>query len=107
MPKNAQEKQGIPESLLTQLNEHTQGGFCILYVNNHGEPAVITEFDTLTHQMGMYQFAADYFTAINRLQREQTQTMCAGLANVISSRNEEPHDEDGDTDTIDEGDEED
>lgn len=98
MATNVQKKLGIPEALLSQLNEHTQGGFCLIYVNNHGEPSVVTEFDSLVHQMGIYQFAADFFTSLNKLQAEQTTQVCMGLVHVVSSRDEEPADDEDDED---------
>jgi hypothetical protein len=106
MPKKELPPSRIPEALLKQINEHTQGGFVILFVNNQGQPSVTAKFDTLIQQMGMYQFALDYFQSINNLQSEQTSQICQGLANVTATRDDEPAEEEGDEDE-DDGEEDD
>ncbi len=65
IPLKPEEKFEMPSQVLNMLNECTKGGYILLYVNESGNPDVITECDSEIVALGLQKFGVEYFNTID------------------------------------------
>tara|TARA_R100000152_G_C6776423_1_gene205534 strand:- start:2182 stop:2475 length:294 start_codon:yes stop_codon:yes gene_type:complete len=73
----------IPQSMLRQLNEFSDGGFVLFTFDDNGNPNVHSKFDTNKDAMALQMFISNYAEAIEEISVRST-------LNSISS--EDPND---------------
>lgn len=57
----------LPESILKQLNEFSQGGYILFRVNDDGNPEVYVQFDNMINAVGLTRYAASWANSIDQL----------------------------------------
>lgn len=72
--KIAQEKRFvIPASFFSQLQEFSNGGYCLLLINDLGNPEIYTKFDTSVASLALHKFGLDYFDLMDGVNTNVTQ----------------------------------
>ncbi len=63
----------IPEGILTQLDEFTEGGFILIAAPaGGGPPDVISHFDSVTTMYGLHGYAKEYFADCSKRMSQMT-----------------------------------
>lgn len=58
----------IPESFFNQLNEFTNGGYVLFYVNAKGSPEVRTQFDNDIYGLAIHNFIRYFANSVEDIQ---------------------------------------
>lgn len=62
----------IPQSMLRQLNEFSDGGFVLFTFDDNGNPNVHSKFDTNKDAMALQMFISNYAEAIEEISVRST-----------------------------------
>ena len=62
----------IPQSMLRQLNEFSDGGFVLFTFDDNGNPNVHSKFDTNKDAMALQMFISNYADAIEEISVRST-----------------------------------
>lgn len=92
-PKGKKRKPGkgeLPNSLLSQLNENSAGGYLVITLDADGEPHVYSSFDNPMYRVALTRFAADFFGGADEAIGEAIRNM-----NRPQAREEEEENEGG------------
>tara|TARA_B100001175_G_scaffold215952_1_gene183518 strand:+ start:90 stop:404 length:315 start_codon:yes stop_codon:yes gene_type:complete len=73
----------FPTSLLTQIDECSDGGFILFTINSEGEPEVRSRFDDPTKALALQYYAKNWTDVIDELNNKAT------LSNIASMCNDE------------------
>jgi len=66
-----QNEGGIPKHILSQLSEHTEGGFVLFYFNSkHGSPEEIMNFDSTAYFLAFQKHIYDWSRALQDISVE-------------------------------------
>lgn len=67
----------MPEQILRQINEFSQGGFILFTFNDQGIPETTAMFDSPPHSIAMASFVKNWSNAIEEIHKNITiQNMC-------------------------------
>lgn len=58
-------KSVFPSAILKMINENTNGGFVLVYIDSEGVPQVVIETDNQILQLGMVKFCAECFCSLD------------------------------------------
>lgn len=84
----------FPESILTQIDECSQGGFLLFTFDKNGMPEVRSKFDNPQNAMAMHYYVINWFNAIEQINLENT----INNIRVVESEQDEDDDDDDDGD---------
>tara|TARA_Y100000401_G_scaffold105435_1_gene98086 strand:+ start:398 stop:703 length:306 start_codon:yes stop_codon:yes gene_type:complete len=73
----------FPQSLLTQIDECSDGGFILFTINSEGEPEVRSRFDDPIKALALQYYAKNWTDVIDELNNKAT------FSNIASMCNEE------------------
>ena len=79
----------FPESILSQIDECSQGGFLLFTFDKKGMPEVRSKFDNAQNAMAMHYYINNWLSAVDQINLENT------IHNIIASYEEDGEDEDG------------
>lgn len=57
----------VPESLLAQINECTNGSYLLVVFDANGDPQIHSHADNTLARIGLNKFCADYFGKLDSL----------------------------------------
>lgn|GEM_PF-1013168 len=81
----------FPESILSQIDECSQGGFLLFTFDKNGMPEVRSKFDNAQNAMAMHYYIINWLNAVEQINLENT------IQNIkMVSEDEEDDDDDGD-----------
>ncbi len=69
----------FPESLLTQINECSKGGFILFTINDEGEPVVHSCFDDPVNALALQYYAKNWTDVIDELNNKATFSNIASI----------------------------
>lgn len=83
----------FPESILSQIDECSQGGFLLFTFDKNGMPEVRSKFDNAQNAMAMHYYIINWLNAVEQINLENT------IQNIkmVSEDDDEDDDEDGST----------
>ena len=62
----------FPESILSQIDECSQGGFLLFTFDKHGMPEVRSKFDNAQNAMAMHYYIINWLNAVEQINLENT-----------------------------------
>lgn len=83
----------FPESILSQIDECSQGGFLLFTFDKNGMPEVRSKFDNAQNAMAMHYYIINWLNAVEQINLENT------IQNIkmVSEDDDEDDNEDGST----------
>ena len=83
----------FPESILSQIDECSQGGFLLFTFDKNGMSEVRSKFDNAQNAMAMHYYIINWLNAVEQINLENT------IQNIkmVSEDDDEDDDEDGST----------
>ena len=62
----------FPESILSQIDECSQGGFLLFTFDKNGMPEVRSKFDNAQNAMAMHYYIINWLNAVEQINLENT-----------------------------------
>ena len=78
----------FPESILSQINECSRGGFILFTLNDEGEPVVHSCFDDSTVALALQYYAKNWTEVIDELNNKATFSNIASILEQSQSSEE-------------------
>ena len=78
----------FPDSILSQIDECSQGGFLLFTFDKKGMPEVRSKFDNAQNAMAMHYYINNWLSAVEQINLENT------IHNIIAADKEDDDDDD-------------